>query len=388
VLSGNRNFEGRIHPLVRAAYLASPPLVVAYALAGHIAVDLTSEPLSTDRAGRPVHLRDLWPSADEVAAAVALATDAEMFQASYRDVFEGDARWRGLTAAAGERFAWDPASTYIARAPFAALPAGPRGFGAMADRSVADIVGARALVYLGDSVTTDDISPAGAIALHSPAGDWLTSRGVSPVDFNSYGARRGHHEVMARGTFGNVRLRNLLLPGREGPFTVHQPSGKVMPIFDAATRYAAEHVPLVVLAGREYGTGSSRDWAAKGPRLLGIRAVLAESFERIHRSNLVGMGILPLRLPAGAAELGLDGTERYDITGVDGGLARGEPIIVRATRADQVIEFGAEALINGPSEEGVYRVGGILPSILAGSRESASSSSGVSTSGLAPSTSR
>ena len=400
VLSGNRNFDGRIHPLVRAAYLASPPLVVAYALAGRIDIDLTSDPLGIDRDGRPVHLGDLWPSPEDVAAGLGVAADPAIYASSYRDVFEGDARWQALPTASGDRFVWDPDSTYVARAPFPELA--PRSMAG--ERRVADIIGARVLVHLGDSVTTDHSSPAGSIALDGPAGRWLVGRGVSALDFNSYGARRGHHELMARGTFGNVRLRDLLVPGREGPITAHQPLGEVMPIFDAAMRYGAEGVPLVVLAGREYGTGSSRDWAAKGPRLLGVRAVLAESFERIHRANLVGMGILPLRLPESPASLGLDGTERYDVRGIESALATGGRVLVRATAATgRVVEFTAEPLLNGASDEAVYRAGGILPAILArlleassgsdarpsqpSAASSASSSSGVSTSGLAPSTS-
>jgi len=405
VLSGNRNFEGRIHPLVRASYLASPPLVVALALAGRVDLDVTREPLAVDREGRPVWLHELWPAPEEVAAAVAAAADPGIYRAAYAGVFEGDERWRGLTdAGAPTCFAWDPASTYIAPAPFAGLTGESQpGRGGTAE--AADIVGARVLVLLGDSVTTDHISPAGAIAPPSAAGRWLIEHGVAPGDFNSYGARRGHHEVMARGTFGNVRLRNLLVPGTEGPVTVHRPSGTRMSIFDAASRYAAEGVPLVVVAGREYGSGSSRDWAAKGPRLLGVRAVLAEGFERIHRSNLVGMGILPLRFDPGEgrSELGLSGEERYSIFGVEAALGGAGRVTVAVDDGATSRTFTATALLDGPSEVAVYRAGGILPAVLArlidASRaardapqrdgsDSASRSAGRSTSGLRPSTSR
>ena len=364
VLSGNRNFEGRIHPLVRASYLASPALVVAFALAGRVGVDLTREPVGLDADGRPVHLAELWPTGPELHAAVGEASDAELFRAAYGDLYAGDERWDALPAPAGARFAWDEASTYIAPAPFPAmgLPSSGRGDGA-----ALDVSGARVLVRLGDSVTTDHISPAGSIAASSPAGRWLVEHGVPPAEFNSYGARRGHHEVMARGTFANVRLRNLLLPGEEGPVTVHLPSGTRMPIYDAAARYAAEGVPLIVLAGREYGSGSSRDWAAKGPRLLGVRAVLAESFERIHRSNLVGMGVLPLRFADGAcaASLGLTGRERYSIEGVDAALTEGRQVAVRVEDEAGSRTIAATALVAEGTEVAFYRAGGILPAMLA-----------------------
>ncbi|HEX7043653.1 MAG TPA: aconitate hydratase AcnA, partial [Burkholderiales bacterium] len=312
VLSGNRNFEGRIHSEVRANYLMSPPLVVAFALAGRIDIDLEREPLGNDAEGRPVHLRDIWPTAAEVQDAIARAVDAELFRKNYQDVFKGDVRWRELAAPAGDRFAWDERSTYVRMPPyFERMSREP-------PETVPDVRGARPLAWLGDSVTTDHISPAGSIKQDSPAGRYLIERGTAPKDFNSYGARRGNHEAMVRGTFANVRIRNRLAPGTEGGFTTHVPSGEVMTIYDAAMRYQQEGVPLVVLAGKEYGSGSSRDWAAKGPYLQGVRAVIAESYERIHRSNLVGMGILPLQfLPGESAEaLGLDGREVYDIEGL------------------------------------------------------------------------
>ena len=302
VLSGNRNFEGRIHPLARASYLASPPLVVAFALAGRVDIDLTTEPLGIDRDGRSVMLADLWPSADEIKRVIHDSIDPALFQRTYATVFDGDDRWRALPIPDGDRYAWDGDSTYVAKPPFfEGLTAEPP--------AITDIDGARVLAVLGDSVTTDHISPAGSIAPGSPAGRWLQEHGVGPLDFNSYGARRGHHEVMMRGTFANIRLRNALVGGKEGPFTVHLPDGTEGTIYDVAMRYRAEGTPQLVIAGKEYGSGSSRDWAAKGPMLLGVRAVLAESFERIHRANLVGMGVLPLQFSPGesAASLGLDG---------------------------------------------------------------------------------
>ena len=311
VLSGNRNFEGRIHPLVRASYLASPPLVVAFAIAGRVDIDLTTEPLGLDQEGRPVMLADLWPAPDEIRSVISASIDPELFRRTYDDVFEGDDRWRDLPTPAGDRYAWETSSTYVARPPFFdGISVDPP--------PIRDIRGARALVVLGDSVTTDHISPAGSIASASPAGGWLQQHGVGPTEFNSYGARRGHHEVMIRGTFGNVRLRNLLVNGKEGPYTVHLPDGKEEFIYDAAQRYRDEGVPLIVLAGREYGSGSSRDWAAKGTSLLGVRAVIAESYERIHRSNLVGMGVLPLEFLPGdtPASIGLDGLESFSIEGI------------------------------------------------------------------------
>ncbi|MFN8519061.1 MAG: aconitate hydratase [Chloroflexota bacterium] len=358
VLSGNRNFEGRIHPLVRASYLASPPLVVAFALAGRVDIDLTTEPLGTGSDGRPVFLSDIWPTAEEVRASIADAISPELFRRTYASVFEGDERWRALPVPSGDRYAWDPTSTYIALPPFfEGLSATPE--------PVSDILGARALAVLGDSVTTDHISPAGSIPAWSPAGRWLQAHGVEPRDFNSYGARRGHHEVMMRGTFGNIRLRNALAE-KEGPFTTHQPDGEAMTLYDAAMRYAAEGTPLVILAGTEYGSGSSRDWAAKGTRLLGVRAVIAQSYERIHRSNLVGMGVLPLQFLPGesAASLGLTGREAFDITGLATGLRpRSElRVVVRDGQAER--SFGAICRLDGPIELDYYRQGGILPAVL------------------------
>ncbi|MGD0017841.1 MAG: aconitate hydratase AcnA [Candidatus Limnocylindrales bacterium] len=359
VLSGNRNFEGRIHPLVRASYLASPPLVVAFALAGTVNIDLTTQPLGVGSDGRPVYLRDLWPAAEEVRKTVGTAVSAELFRAAYASVFDGDARWRALDIPTGDRYRWAADSTYVARPPFfVGLQPEPE--------PVTGIAGARVLALLGDSVTTDHISPAGSIAAWSPAGKWLVEHGVPPVEFNSYGARRGHHEVMKRGTFANIRLRNALAD-REGPFTIHLPDGEATTIFDASVRYAAERVPLLVIAGKEYGSGSSRDWAAKGPRLLGVRAVIAESFERIHRSNLVGMGILPLQFLPGesAANLGLTGREAYTVTLPDDGPAPRSRVGV-AARADDGAERRFEAIVrlDGPIELDYYRQGGILPAVL------------------------
>ncbi len=360
VLSGNRNFEGRIHPLARASYLASPPLVVAFALAGRVDIDLTREPLGIGDDGRPVFLDDVWPSPEEIRSVIGSAISPELFRATYATVFQGDDRWRALPVPAGDRFAWDPGSTYIARPPFF------DGLRAEPD-PVADIVGARVLALLGDSVTTDHISPAGSIAPSSPAGQWLQAHGVGPLEFNSYGARRGQHEVMIRGTFANIRLRNRLVEDREGPFTVHLPDGAESFIYDAAVRYASEGIPLLVIAGREYGSGSSRDWAAKGTRLLGVRAVLAESYERIHRSNLVGMGVLPLQfLPdESAASLGLTGLERYTIAGLAGGPAARSRLTVVATPDDgPARRFEVIARLDGPIEVDYYRQGGILPAVL------------------------
>ena len=356
VLSGNRNFEGRIQQEVRANYLASPPLVVAYALAGRIDIDFHNEPLGIGAKG-PVFLRDIWPSSKEVAEVIARSIKSSMFHKSYAEVFEGDERWRGLPVPEGDRFAWEPASTYIRRAPyFDGMPVQPG--------PVRDIRGARVLCLLGDSITTDHISPAGSIRKTSPAGQYLVHHGVQPLDFNSYGARRGNHEVMIRGTFANVRLKNQLAPGTEGPFTAHLPSGEVMTIYDASLKYAAEKTPLIVLAGKEYGSGSSRDWAAKGPRLLGVRAVIAESFERIHRSNLVGMGILPLQFAPGQnpGSLGLTGKERYDILGL-GEMPK--ELAVTATSDDgKVIGFKVLVRIDTPQELQYYKHGGILEYVL------------------------
>ncbi|HLK11339.1 MAG TPA: aconitate hydratase AcnA [Candidatus Binatia bacterium] len=359
VLSGNRNFEGRINPLTRANYLASPPLVVAYALAGTMDLDPERDPLGTDGSGRPVYLRDVWPGAEEVRAALG-AVGAAAFREEYAHVFDGDERWRAMPVPSGELYAWDPESTYIKSPPFfAAVEREPK--------PPADVRGARVLALLGDSITTDHISPAGSIKPDSPAGRYLQSLGVQPTDFNSYGARRGNHEVMMRGTFANIRLRNLLVPGVEGGVTAHQPSGERMTIYDAAIRYRDEGVPLLVIAGKEYGTGSSRDWAAKGTLLLGVRAVLAESFERIHRSNLVGMGVMPLELLPGqsTAALGLTGRERYDVEGLAEGLAPRRRVRVRATAADGAVkEFEAVARVDTPDEVEYWRHGGLLPYVL------------------------
>jgi aconitate hydratase len=360
VLSGNRNFEGRIHPLARASYLASPPLVVAFALAGRVDVDMLTEPLGTGSDGRPVFLADIWPAPDEIRAVIGDSIDPELFRRTYAVVFEGDDRWRTLPIPDADRYEWDPASTYIAKPPFFD--------GLTADAPpVRDIEGARVLAVLGDSLTTDHISPAGSIAPTSPAGQWLQEHGVTPLEFNSYGARRGHHEVMMRGTFGNIRLRNQLVAGREGPFTRHFPSGEELFIYDAAMRYRDEGVPLIVIGGREFGTGSSRDWAAKGPALLGVRAVIAESFERIHRSNLVGMGILPLQfLPGeGAASLGLSGRERYRIGGLEAGLTPRQRIhVVVGDDAGGERRFEVIARLDGPIDVGYFEQGGILPAVL------------------------
>ena len=362
VLSGNRNFEGRIHPDVRMNYLASPPLVVAYALAGTMDIDLSTDPLGTDADGRPVRLAELWPSEQEVAATIRSSLDSASFRARYASVFEGDDLWRSVPVSAGETFAWDADSTYVLQPPFfehMGLEPSP----------IEEIADARVLALLGDSVTTDHISPAGSIRPSSPAGEYLSSHGVGREDFNSYGARRGNHEVMMRGTFANVRLRNRLAPGTEGGVTLHLPDGHETTIFEAAERYRRERVPLLVLAGKEYGSGSSRDWAAKGTLLLGVRAVLAESFERIHRSNLVGMGVLPLQFAAGesVASLGLDGRERYSVTGLDA-LNDGttpKEVGVRAEGEDgRAVEFAARVRIDTPMEAEYYRHGGILRYVL------------------------
>ena len=357
VLSGNRNFEGRINPDCRMNFLASPPLVVAYALAGTMDIDLLDDPLGHDPDGNPVYLRDLWPSSAEVAELIGRAVQSDMFRKSYGQVFEGDERWNTLEVPTGESFAWDDASTYVRRPPyFDGMPATPE--------PVTDIHGARVLAVLGDSVTTDHISPAGVIKRDGPAGDYLTELGVAVKDFNSYGSRRGNHEVMIRGTFANIRLRNRLAPGTEGGFTLHLPDGEQMTIYDAAMRYQADGVPLVILAGKEYGSGSSRDWAAKGPMLLGVRAVLAESYERIHRANLVGMGILPLELPPGETveSLGLTGHETFEITGLEGAGADGFPRELTVRADDQ--ELTCRLRIDTPNEVEYYRNGGILQYVL------------------------
>jgi aconitate hydratase len=360
VLSGNRNFEGRIHPLCKLAYLASPPLVVAYALVGTLDVDLETDPLGTDATGRPVYLREVWPTEEEVQRTVAQAIRPELFEDCYAGVFDGDHRWRALPSTGGPLFAWDLASTYIREPPyFASVEPQPTAW--------RDVHGARALVVLGDSVTTDHISPAGTILRDSPASRYLIERGVPPEDFNSFGARRGNHEVMVRGTFSNSRLRNQLTPGREGGWTRHLPSGEVLPVSEAAERYQAEGTPLVILAGQDYGAGSSRDWAAKGPALLGVRAVLAESFERIHRSNLIGMGVLPLQYLPGQsrASLGLSGEEILDVFGPETELSPRQLLTIRASSDSAGTRtFEVLARLDSPIETVYCRHGGILPFVL------------------------
>ena len=360
VLSGNRNFEARIHPLVRANYLASPPLVVAFALAGTVDIDLASDPLGTRADGRPVYLRDLWPSADEVAALTAAALQPELFRTAYAAALEGAEAWRLLAVPEGALYRWDTDSTYVQEPPFFT------GFTAEPGEP-GELVGARILAVLGDSVTTDHISPAGSIAVDGPAGRYLLEHGVQPADFNTYGARRGNHEVLMRGTFANVRLRNHMAGGREGGWTVHYPSGDVLPIYDAALRYQQEGVPLVVFAGKEYGSGSSRDWAAKGPALLGVKAVIAESFERIHRSNLVGMGILPLELQRGVTveSLALDGSEVIDAAGVGEAPTPGGDILVAIHRATgEDVRLTCRARLDSSVDVEYYQHGGVLPRVL------------------------
>ena len=361
ILSGNRNYEARIHTLVRANYLASPMLVVAFALAGRIDIDLREEPLGRDKDGAPVFLADIWPSPEEVRDTVASSLKPEMYQERYGSVFDGDEHWRALPLPEESRlYDWDPESTYIRNPPFF------QGMGPEAP-SPEDVRGARVLALLGQTVTTDHISPAGAIPRSEPAGQYLQGRGVPPIRFNTFGARRGNHEVMMRGTFGNVRLRNLLLDGKEGGYTRHIPSGDEVTIFEAAERYQAAGTPLIVIAGREYGTGSSRDWAAKGTLLLGVKAVIAESYERIHRSNLVGMGVLPLQFAEGegAESLGLTGAESYDLAGIADGLERGSTVAVTATRNDGTqIAFQVVARLDSDVEVGYYRNGGILHTVL------------------------
>jgi aconitate hydratase len=362
VLSGNRNFEGRIHPQVRASYLASPPLVVAYALAGTVDIDLTNDPIGEDPNGQPVYLRDIWPAPQEVSETLARVVKPEIFTSEYSHIFEGDERWQALPLpeAGSPLFAWDENSTYVRKPPFfegAQAEPAPRG----------NIAGARALVSVGDSITTDHISPAGSFPASSPAGQYLVEHGVSPRDFNSYGSRRGNHEVMMRGTFANIRLRNMLVPGKEGYWTVYLPSGEEMTIYDASMRYQREGTPLIVLAGKEYGSGSSRDWAAKGPMLLGIRATIAESYERIHRSNLVGMGVLPLQFKPGESResLGLTGRETFDIEGIDGELKPRQEVTVRATAEDGSVKtFQVIARLDSPIDITYYRNGGILQTVL------------------------
>ena len=360
VLSGNRNFEGRIHPQVRASFLASPPLVVAYALAGTVDIDLTTDPIGTDVNGEAVYLRDLWPTQHEVSEVVAKAVTPEVFAKNYASVFEGDEHWRSLTNSTGELFDWDPNSTYIQEPPFfhgmSAEPA-----------PVKDIRGARVLAMLDDSITTDHISPAGSFSPTSPAGHYLIEKGVEKRDFNTYGARRGNHEVMLRGTFGNIRLHNRLVPDKEGYYTVHLPDGEQTTIYEASMHYQQEGIPLLVIAGKEYGSGSSRDWAAKGPLLLGVRAAIAESFERIHRSNLVGMGILPLQFKQGENKesLGLTGKEVYDIEGIEAGLKPRQEVTVKVTREDgSTFSFQTLARLDSPIDVTYYQNGGILPTVL------------------------
>ncbi|GAC1430297.1 MAG: aconitate hydratase AcnA [Candidatus Velthaea sp.] len=360
VLSGNRNFEGRIHPQVRANYLASPPLVVAYALAGRMDIDLVTEPLGAGTNGQDVFLKDIWPTNAEIEKTMAEAINEQMFRSRYSDVFAGDDRWSAMNVPTGERYAWDPKSEYVKQAPyFDNMPAQPA--------PVKDITGARVLAVLGDSVTTDHISPAGNIAKSSPAAKYLMSKGINPADFNSYGARRGNHEVMARGTFANVRLRNKLVPGVEGGMTRYLPTNEAMSIYDASEKYRADGTPLIVMAGKEYGSGSSRDWAAKGPMLLGVRAAIAESFERIHRSNLIGMGILPLEYPAGQnlEVLGLTGEETFAIEGIAAKLEPRSKVKVTAKAADgKTTTFDATLRIDTPDEAEYYRHGGILQYVL------------------------
>ena len=361
VLSGNRNFEGRINALVKANYLASPPLVVAYALAGTMDIDLAADPLGHDPSGAPVYLRDLWPTNEEVANTVRAAINRGMFQQQYAHVFDGDGNWRNMPVPTGGIYQWDEKSTYIKKPPY---------FDAMVDPNLPlqDFHGMRVLALLGDSVTTDHISPAGSIPKDSPAGKYLVAQGVQPQDFNSYGARRGNHEVMVRGTLANIRLRNQLAPGTEGGVTRHLPDGEAMSIYDASLKYQREGVPLMILAGKEYGSGSSRDWAAKGVLLLGVRAVIAESFERIHRTNLVGMGVLPLQYRAGenAAGLGLTGEEIFHVEGVAASLnGGGRKAKVRAVAQNgSEKNFQVDVRVDTPQEVEYYRNGGILPYVL------------------------
>jgi len=358
VLSGNRNFEGRVHPEIKMNFLASPPLVVAYALAGNLDIDITTEPLGEGKDGKPVYLKDIWPSAKDVADAVGASVDSAMFKKGYANVFKGDANWAAIRTPQGKIYSWDGKSTYVKNPPYfdgMTMTPAPQG----------DIKGARALAVLGDSVTTDHISPAGNISKSSPAAKYLLAQGVSVVDFNSYGARRGNHEVMMRGTFANIRLRNLLLPGTEGGVTLHIPSGEQMSIFDASVKYKAAGTPLVILAGKEYGTGSSRDWAAKGTMLLGVKAVIAESFERIHRSNLIGMGVLPLQYKPGDStqKLGLSGKEAFEIVGLNRGAAKFVKVIATGD-AGKTTEFEARLRIDTPKELDYYQHGGILQYVL------------------------
>ncbi len=360
VLSGNRNFEGRIQSQIRANYLASPPLVVAYALAGTMDFDFETEPLDMDQNGQPVYLRDIWPSRIEIEESMRTGLQSRMFREKYADVFAGDESWRSLDVPEGDLFAWDPFSTYIRRPPY---------FEGMTldTPTPRNIHGARVLGLFGDSVTTDHVSPAGEIVRNAPAGRYLTENDVPIVEYNTYGARRGNHEVMGRGTFANIRLKNRLVPGVEGWYTRHLPDGEEMSIWDASQKYQQEGVPLIVLGGKEYGTGSSRDWAAKGPRILGVKAVIVESFERIHRSNLIGMGVLPLQFENGesATSLGLTGEEVFDIEGIEAGLAPRQRLQVRATAPDGSVKtFQVMSRIDTPIEVEYYRHDGILPYVL------------------------
>jgi aconitate hydratase len=358
VLSGNRNFEGRIHPDVKMNYLASPPLVVAYAIAGRMDIDLVNEPLGEDPDGNPIYLKDVWPEAREIQDFIQSNVTSDMFSSNYKSVFEGDERWNEMATPTGEMFEWDDDSTYVRNPPYF------EGMGMDLD-PIEDITGARVLAKLGDSVTTDHISPAGAIQPDSPAGRYLQEQGIQPADFNSYGSRRGNHEVMMRGTFANVRIRNEIAPGTEGGFTTYFPDDEVMPIYDAAMKYQEDGTPLIVIAGKEYGSGSSRDWAAKGTRLLGVKAVIAESFERIHRSNLVGMGVLPLTFADGenAESLGLDGSETFDITGLSDGTEK--HVEVKATHPEgNETTFKAKVRLDTPKEIEYYKNGGILHYVL------------------------
>ncbi|MDP2054786.1 MAG: aconitate hydratase AcnA, partial [Acidobacteriota bacterium] len=360
VLSGNRNFEGRIQQDVRANYLASPPLVVAYALAGSMNIDITTEPLGTGTDGKPVYLKDVWPTEKEIQAAMLHSVTSEAYRQQYANVFEGQERWKNLPVPTGDRFAWEADSTYIRKPPFLENLS-------MTPAPLTEITGARALALLGDSITTDHISPAGNIKANSPAGKYLVEHGVAPVDFNSYGARRGNHEVMMRGTFANPRIKNQMVPGIEGGVTAYLPGGDVMPIYDAAMKYQAAGVPLVVIAGKEYGSGSSRDWAAKGTMLLGVKAVIAESYERIHRSNLVNMGVLPLQFTDGenAASVGLTGRETFALAGAGSALKPRAVVTVTATAEDgSTKSFTAMARIDTPEELVAFSHGGILPYVL------------------------
>jgi aconitate hydratase len=360
VLSGNRNFEGRVHPLSKANYLASPPLVIAYALAGTVDIDLENDPLGKGKDGRDVFLKDIWPSQREVDDMIRTVVKADDFRRRYKDVNRGNDNWNDIEVAASERYGWRADNTYIQEPPFFAEIESRAG-------TIHPIVGGRVLVKLGDSVTTDHISPAGSISPDSPAGRYLQGIGVKPAEFNSYGSRRGNHQVMLRGTFANVRLRNLLAPGTEGPWTVHHPDGRQMSIYDASLKYRESGAPLIVLAGKEYGSGSSRDWAAKGTALLGIRAVIAESYERIHRSNLVGMGVLPLQFTDGESwkSLGLQGDETFDVPGLRQDLRPGSVTRVIATAGNgTATEFDVRIRIDGDVEVEYYRNGGILQTVL------------------------